>query len=75
MSHSKFTLGLGLGTLIGGALVCWSRTPSGRKMKDELCCAMHKLSTGAHEMLHQVKDEAKTKENNLPEEWHNMLKR
>ena len=54
MSHSKFTLGLGLGTLIGGALVCWSRTPSGRKMKDELCCAMHKLSAGAHEMLHQV---------------------
>lgn len=58
MSNSKLALGLGIGTLIGGALVCLSRTASARKMRNHLCCAIHELESDAHEMLHQAKKEA-----------------
>lgn len=58
MSHSKLALGLGIGALIGGALVCLSRTASARRMKSHLCYAIHELGSDAHDMLHQVKKEA-----------------
>ena len=58
MSHSKLVLGLGIGALLGGALVCLSRTASARRMRNHLCCAIHELESDAHDMLHQAKKEA-----------------
>ena len=54
MSHSKLVLGLGIGALLGGALVCLSRTASARRMRN----AIHELESDAHDMLHQAKKEA-----------------
>jgi len=58
MSYSKLVLSFGIGALVGGALVCLSRTASAQRMKNHLYRAIHELGSDAHDMLHQAKKEA-----------------
>lgn len=58
MSNSKLVLGLGIGALVGGALVCLSRTDSARRMKNQLCRTIHEWGSNARDMLQQAKKEA-----------------
>lgn len=65
MGSSKLLLGLGLGSMIGGALVYLSNTTKGKEVRRHMCHAMHDLEDNAQSMLSSAKYKAEKMGSNV----------
>lgn len=58
MGNSKLMLGLGLGAIIGGVVTYLAGTRKGRKLRSDVCCALHEIGDDAEELVYAAKDKA-----------------
>lgn len=63
MGNGKLLLGLGLGAIIGSLATCFAHSSRGKKMRSDLCSAIHELEDDANGTLSAVKDKVINKVN------------
>lgn len=63
MGNGKLLLGLGLGAIIGSLATCFVHSSRGKKMKNDLCNAIHELEEDADGTLSAVKNKVVNKVN------------
>lgn len=56
--NSKLWLGLGVGAAIGALVYHFARTDKARKLRNDVCCALHEIEEDAESMLVDAKVKA-----------------
>lgn len=56
--NSKLWLGLGVGAAIGALAYHFARTDKVRKLRNDVCCALHEIEEDAESMLGDAKVKA-----------------
>lgn len=56
--NSKLWLGLGIGTAIGALVYHFSQTAKAKKLKHDVCCALHEFETDTEAMIESTKMKA-----------------
>lgn len=56
--NSKLWLGLGVGAAIGTLVYHFARTDKARKLRNDVCCALHEIEEDAESMLVDAKVKA-----------------
>ena len=57
-NHSKFWMGLGLGSIIGAVVYHFSCSSRGKQLKEKVRHVFHKASDNAEELMDEAKDKA-----------------
>lgn len=57
-NHSKFWMGLGLGSIIGVVVYHFSCSSRGKQLKEKVRHAFHKAGDNAEELVDEAKDKA-----------------
>lgn len=57
-NHSKFWMGLGLGSIIGAVVYHFSCSSRGKQLKEKVRHAFHKAGDNAEELVDEAKDKA-----------------
>ncbi len=57
-NKAKFWIGMGLGVLVGSAMVCLSRTEKAKEWKKKACCAVDDMLNRAGDAMAKAKDKA-----------------
>lgn len=56
--NSKLWVGLGVGAAIGALAYHLARTDKARKLRNDVCCALHEIEVDAEGMLEEAKVKA-----------------
>ncbi len=57
-TKAKFWIGLGVGSIVGAAATCLSRTEKAKEWKKKMCCAVGDMLDRAESASERVKDKA-----------------
>ncbi len=57
-TKAKFWIGLGVGSIVGAAVTCFSRTEKAKEWKKKMCCAVEDMLERAENAAARAKDKA-----------------